>query len=356
MLKFFRIPFASSGDKTAIPDAADANGNVSYTQGYGFDYQRQKTDPAVKNIERDKMNELFFDITTALAELQSFGVPDFITSALNGGTAYSYALNARVKYTDGKVYQSISAANTALPTDPTKWAEVLAPGVGVTPPQFDNNTSLATTGFVQRALGSMSGSSTKTAAATLGTADVGTSIQLTGTSYTVTLPASTDVPNGSAILLQCSASGTITVQRAGADNIYPATFTSITSFTMAGGDTALMVKQGNGVWSMALGTSVLPYAPQFGSSLAANGYQKLPSGVIIQWGLTASISAGSSVSVTFPIAFPNACLHAYATPATGVTSSTAATPAVSASPSTTGMTVYCWGSIGMTAHWLAIGY
>jgi len=126
MLKFFRIPFASSGDKTAVPDAVDVNGFVSYTAGYGYDYQRQKTDPAAKNIERDKMNEIFFDITTAISEIQAQGVPDFITSALNGGTAYSYGLNAIVRYS-GELYISIAATNIALPTDATKWALLPTP-------------------------------------------------------------------------------------------------------------------------------------------------------------------------------------------------------------------------------------
>lgn len=126
MLKFFRLPFATTGDKTAVPDAVDSNGNVSYSQGYGFDYQRQKTDPAAKNIERDKINQVLFDITTALAELQAQGVPDFITSALNGGTAYSYGLNAIVKYS-GDLYISIASTNTALPSDATKWALLPTP-------------------------------------------------------------------------------------------------------------------------------------------------------------------------------------------------------------------------------------
>lgn len=126
MLKFFRLPFATTGDKTAVPDAVDSNGNVSYSQGYGFDYQRQKTDPAAKNIERDKMNQVFFDMTTAIAELQSQGVPDFITTALNGGTAYSYAQYAVVKYS-GDLYISLVAANTALPSDATKWALLPTP-------------------------------------------------------------------------------------------------------------------------------------------------------------------------------------------------------------------------------------
>lgn len=126
MLKFFRLPFATTGDKTAVPDAVDTNGNVSYSQGYGFDYQRQKTDPAAKNIERDKMNQIFFDVTTAIAELQANGIPDFITTALNGGTAYSYAQYAVVKYS-GDLYISLAAANTALPSDATKWALLPTP-------------------------------------------------------------------------------------------------------------------------------------------------------------------------------------------------------------------------------------
>lgn len=128
MLKFFRLPFATTGDKTAVPDAVDSNGNVSYSQGYGFDYQRQKTDPAAKNIERDKMNQILFDITTAIAEIQSQGVPDYITSTLNGGTAYSYGQYAIVKYS-GALYISLVAANTALPSDATKWALLPTPAL-----------------------------------------------------------------------------------------------------------------------------------------------------------------------------------------------------------------------------------
>jgi hypothetical protein len=47
-------------------------------------------------------------------------------------------------------------------------------------------------------------------------------------------------------------------------------------------------------------------------SLTSNGFQKLPGGIIEQWGITtfASISAGQQLSITgtFPVAFPNAAL------------------------------------------------
>ena len=43
---------------------------------------------------------------------------------------------------------------------------------------------------------------------------------------------------------------------------------------------------------------------QFLNSEAESGYQKLPGGLIIQWG---TVAAGSNI--TFPIAFPTACLN-----------------------------------------------
>lgn len=40
---------------------------------------------------------------------------------------------------------------------------------------------------------------------------------------------------------------------------------------------------------------------------ASNGYQILPGGVIIQWGTTASLAAGSTTPITFPFTFPGQC-------------------------------------------------
>lgn len=42
-------------------------------------------------------------------------------------------------------------------------------------------------------------------------------------------------------------------------------------------------------------------------SLAVNGYQKLPGGLIIQWGSTANIAVGATLNVVYPVAFPTAC-------------------------------------------------
>lgn len=56
--------------------------------------------------------------------------------------------------------------------------------------------------------------------------------------------------------------------------------------------------QGWNTWKQLVNKS------DFVQSLATEGYQKLPSGLILQWGVTTS---GTSGTETFPIAFPNAC-------------------------------------------------
>lgn len=97
----------------------------------------------------------------------------------------------------------------------------------------------------------------------------------------------------------------------------------------------------------------------FAATLATSGYQKLPSGLIIQWGLSAGTGDDA---VTFPIAFPTACLGVSATlqytPTVGVMA-----VATAASASTTGCSVFgrytSGGAVGVAAvaiRWLSWGY
>lgn len=50
----------------------------------------------------------------------------------------------------------------------------------------------------------------------------------------------------------------------------------------------------------------------FGSSLLGNGYQKLPSGLIIQWGIATAGTPSSPQSYQLPISFPNAAAQGVA--------------------------------------------
>lgn len=42
---------------------------------------------------------------------------------------------------------------------------------------------------------------------------------------------------------------------------------------------------------------------------SASGFQKLPSGLYLQWGVTGSLPFGSTNSITLPKPFPNSCLQ-----------------------------------------------
>jgi hypothetical protein len=106
--------------------------------------------------------------------------------------------------------------------------------------------------------------------------------------------------------------------------------------------------------SQALATTQM-FADEFGSSLATSGYQKLPSGLIIQWGQSVSSSAGN-VSVTFPIEFPTAVF-----PVTITHNGTGAGQYVGQAidQTTTGFSLAGWLSgsrAGATFGWIAVGH
>ena len=90
-------------------------------------------------------------------------------------------------------------------------------------------------------------------------------------------------------------------------------------------------------------------------SLTTNGYQKLPGGLIIQWGNSAQSNNGGPYTVTFPIAFPNACFNVNMTIGT---LNTDTSNSISVSTFTT--TTFQFNSVGggptYNHYWIAIGY
>ena len=124
MAQYIRTPFATAGDKTVIPDAAQGNGGTSKTQGYGPLYQAdQDVDPNARDVERVFFNQLMFETQEAVQQLQQDGFPEFIPAAQNGGTAFAYDENAIVR-SGTTLYQSLNSNNTTLPTDVNNWREV----------------------------------------------------------------------------------------------------------------------------------------------------------------------------------------------------------------------------------------
>lgn len=100
------------------------------------------------------------------------------------------------------------------------------------------------------------------------------------------------------------------------------------------------------------------FSQEFSVSLAGSGYQKLPSGLIVQWGAV-STSASADVTLTFPIAFPTSALCAVAVPVSG-TGTTVAMMACTAALNATGVNVANYLTNGARvsdiARVIAIGY
>lgn len=190
--------------------------------------------------------------------------------------------------------------------------------------------------------------------ATLDGSYAGAQIVLSGTSYTVTLPAASSFSAGATLNVFTVASGTVTLSRAGSDTIVTSQGTPATSLGLSGGDTLTLVSNGVNAWQAVGGSAQLPYAPEFAATLGSSGWQKLPSGLIVQWG-SSSVGAGSNLGITFPMAFPNAC---YVVLPVGQYSSALNTAyaASATSLSTSGCTLNNWSSTtSLTILWIAIG-
>lgn len=167
MSKYFRLPFASGGTKNTIPDTQPVNGAINYTTGYSSVYEGDPaTDPNALRVERDKLNELQYQITDTLKLYYETAIPPFITSAMNGGSAFSYSKDALVRLS-GVVYSSKVNSNTSTPPGanwtvvdmevfnnkaPTASPTFTGTPVAPTAASTTTSTQLATTAFVRNAM------------------------------------------------------------------------------------------------------------------------------------------------------------------------------------------------------------
>lgn len=185
---------------------------------------------------------------------------------------------------------------------------LIAPSDGstiATPNQFDASQKIANMAAVQRALGNLQAATAFVGNQTLTAADAGKMFIYDGAVVaTITLPAISGVTAGCSFEFLNTGTARITVQRAGSDQIDGGAST-VNSIDIPPGQSLRLVRAtGSSMWH-AVTFPAVSLNGLFGSSLAANGYQKLPSGLIIQWGATDDANTVKS----FPIAFPNACFH-----------------------------------------------
>jgi hypothetical protein len=170
----------------------------------------------------------------------------------------------------------------------------------VTRPQFESTQRPATTEFVRREIGNLRGQVTFGAAGALTAAHAGMRVLLQ-TNGTITLPSLASVPAGTVFLLVAALGYTPTIQASGADVIFVAGGSSAVTLPER---SSLFLVAGNVNWNGDLGDFALTKSSLFAASLTNTGYQRLPSGLIMQWG-AGTTDSGGTVAMTFPIAFPN---------------------------------------------------
>lgn len=200
-----------------------------------------------------------------------------------------------------------------------------------------------------------------------GTLNVTGATTLVGTTTVPTPTAGDDSTNAAstafvktAITAVASTLGTMSTQNANAVAITGGTasgMTSVASTTFTGAlvgnaDSATVSASTTG--NAATVTNGV-YTTQFQSSLATAGYQKLPSGLIMQWGTTASINGDSSLAITFPTAYTTACLTVQVTGKGGYVTGTQAYSFGTGATTTTGFTIYNDGQ-AMISTWFSVGY
>lgn len=266
---------------------------------------------------------------TELSNVLLSGVPTAPTAALGTNTAQiatmaalQAAINNLISSAPGAL-DTLNELATALGNDPnfaTTMTNLLATKAPLaspvftgdpkapTPAQFDNDTSLATTAFVQAALGNRRLAAAITASRSLTLADFGGEFVVSSASpVTLTLPSAATVANGASLRLVNLGSGTCTLARTGADT-FIGSFNSggaATSFPLLFNDDVTVTSYG-GMW-LVVGVGAMS-----SSTGGTSGFRYIGGGLYEQWGIvigTANPANGRwDFDVVFPAAFPNVCL------------------------------------------------
>ncbi|EIZ9115308.1 hypothetical protein MQ653_002390 [Escherichia coli] len=110
--------------------------------------------------------------------------------------------------------------------------------------------------------------------------------------------------------------------------------------------------------NVGTGENQVPDMNSFGNSLTANGYQKLPGGMIIQWGsFSVSPTGGSvgTVDITLPVAFPAACRSVNALISTNDPSARSVGFDIGSTNRTKIRFTYTSATVN-SIYWMAVGY
>ena len=156
------------------------------------------------------------------------------------------------------LYQLLLALRQQM-VDLSSQFDDLAAQAGVLAPQFSNDTSIATTAWVNR-VGKQYASRVLVSANKALDVTAAGALVLVQAAVTVTLPLANTFKDSATITLVCQA-GPATVQCAGTNTMNPESGAQVTSVAMLQGDTLeLVTNGGGGVWLMTGGSVQLPNA------------------------------------------------------------------------------------------------
>jgi hypothetical protein len=188
-----------------------------------------------------------------------------------------------------------------------------------TPPPFDVSKLAVNSEFVQRALGSYSGFGAIAASRSATAADVGKLLWVssTGTTFTLPTPLSLGLTQGNAIEIFSTSGSMVIAPGAGAS--LNSVAVSVSSLTILAGQSLRLVVIGSNLWQVTSSTSGLVANADFVAFLGATfSSQQLP-GLSIKVGSISNSSTATSIPLTFPGAFPVACVALVFTGSTGAT-------------------------------------
>jgi hypothetical protein len=254
--------------------------------------------------------------------------------------------------TQWEPWNSIAALNSPVfvgnPTAPT-------------PPQFDNSLRLASTAFVKRMGVEWSNFNSVNVSTVLGSGTVGGIVSAaSSTAVSLTLPPTGTVPHAGTVLVLSAGSGAVTLLASGTDILTNAS--GITSpIALGQGDSALLSRVAN-EWRLLGGTVALKYSRVFAATFGYDSSQALPSGWLCKTGHGSTNGNAGVVPVTFPVAFPTACMAVVANYG-GASSAQNPSLCQIGNPSRTGFTGYLTSVVGNVGavteggfNWVAIGY
>ncbi|SCY13802.1 MULTISPECIES: phage tail protein [unclassified Pseudomonas] len=232
---------------------------------------------------------------------------------------------------------------------------------GATAAQFDSSKLLATTEFVKRMGVEWSSLTSVSANTVLGNSSAGGIVTASAsTAINVTLPPTAPVGPGAMIMVLSGGAGAVTLLASNGEQITNSSGSAIT-VVLGQGDFAILTRL-TGEWRLVGGTAALKFSNAFAAIFGNTANQVLPSGWIFKIGHASTDVATGTVPVTFPVAFPTACMYVGAI-YSGATSATNPSVCQSGIPTRTGFTGYITNVAGNNSavtvggyNWLAIGY